>query len=131
MIRLTADVHRVMKGSCDFRIHVDEQVLLFGKLVVAGCNLCFDPGAELLTNDGVGDIDEPLPWDLVHVTIFRKVVVNKGDLPGSLEDASNAEILVLRSVEDLDVVALDATPTWLTNKDTYYLRLPVTRSLRK
>ena len=116
MIRLTADVHRVVKGSCDFRIHVDEQVLLFGKLVVAGGDLCFDPGAELFTNDGIGDVDEPLPWDLVHVSVFGKVIVDQGDLPGSLEDSSNAEILILRSVEDLDVVAFDAAPIWLTTK---------------
>ena len=71
MIRLTADVHRVVKGSCDFRIHVDEQVLLFGKLVVAGGDLCFDPGAELFTNDGIGDVDEPLYLFYINLRVFK------------------------------------------------------------
>ena len=95
VIELTTNVHAVVKSSGDRRIHVDQQVLLLGQLVVAGGDLRLDPGAELLTDDGVGDVDEPLPWDLVHVTVFREVVVDQGDLPGFLKDPSDAKILIL------------------------------------
>lgn len=131
MIGLTADVHAAVEGPGNLRIHIDQEVLLFGELLVSISNLRLDPGAEWFADDGVGDVDEPLPRDLMHVTVFREVVIDQRDLPGLIKDPSDAKILVLWSVEDLDVVALDTTPIWLTNKDTYYFRLPVTRSFRK
>ena len=87
MIKLTADIHTAVKSLCNFRIHIDQKVLLLGKLLVAIGDLCLDPSAELFTNDGVGNVDEPLTWNLVHVTVFGKVVVDHGHLSGLLEYA--------------------------------------------
>ena len=109
MIGLTTDVNTAVKSFGNLGIHVDQEVLLLGKLLVAIGNLRFDPGTEWFTNDGVDDVDEPLPWDLMHVTVFREVIIDQGNLPSLLKDANYVEIFVLRSVENLDVVAFDTT----------------------
>ena len=120
-----------MEGLGDIWIHLDEELLLLCQLLVADGNFISSPGAEWLPQDGVGDVDEPLTRNLVHVAVLRQIVVDPGVLSCLLEDALDAEGLVVGHVEDLDLVALDATADLDRVKGTYYLRLPVTRSLRK
>ena len=48
-----------------------------------------------------------------------------------LKDVGNAQVLILWGVEDLDIVTFDAKRFLKLMSETYYLRLPETRSLRK
>ena len=43
--------------------------MLLGELFVAVGDRLIDPRGERLAHDGVGDIDEPLPGDFVHVAV--------------------------------------------------------------
>lgn len=86
---------------------------------------------EWLSDDCINHIYEPLTWHFVHVTVFGKVVRNFWIFLGRLKYAGNVEVLIMRGVEHLDIVAFDATRLLETGLETYYLRFPVTRSLRK
>ncbi len=46
MIALTADVHAVLESLRDLWVHIDEQVLLLRKLLVATFNLVLDPAGK-------------------------------------------------------------------------------------
>ena len=131
LIQPTADVHAAVESLGNLGVHLDQEILLPSQVFVASCDLILDPGAEGLSDDRVGHVDEPLPRHLVHVAVFRKVVADLWGFPGALEYALNAEVLVLRDVEHLDVVALDAASILVRKAETYYLRLPVTRSFKK
>ena len=67
----------------------------------------------------------------MHIAVFRQVIVDSGVLSGCLKYLHYVEILVLRNIEHLDVIALDATRLLDTDTKTYNLRFPITRSLRK
>ena len=67
----------------------------------------------------------------MHVAVFWKVVADLWNFSGLLKHAFNAEVLILRDVEVLDVIAFDTARLLETETGTYYLRLPITRSLRK
>ncbi len=67
----------------------------------------------------------------MHVAVFWKVVADLWNFSGLLKHAFNAEVLILRDVEHLDVVALDAAPILDMDRETYNLRFPVTRSFKK
>ena len=120
-----------MEGLRNLWVHVDQKILLLCQFLVATDNLVLDPSGEGLSDDRVSHVYEPLARDLVYVTIFGKVVRDFRVLLGRLKYARNAEILVLRDVHDFHVVAFDAARFSETKASTYYLRFPVTRSLRK
>ena len=120
-----------MEGLGNLRVHLDEELLLLRQLFVASRDLVLDPAAEGGTENGVGDVDQPLARHLVHVAVLGEVVVDSWVLSGSLEDAFDAEVLVLWNVEDLNVVALDAKEGSVTRRYTYNFFLPITMSLRK
>ena len=67
----------------------------------------------------------------MHVAVIWEEAADLWRLPGLFEYAGDAQILVLRAIEHLDVVALDAASKLDMEWGTYYLRLPVTMSLRK
>ena len=53
----TADVDAVVECFCNFRIHVNQQVLLLSQLFVAIGNLFLDPGTEWLSCKRIGHVD--------------------------------------------------------------------------
>ena len=84
-----------------------------------------------MSDNRVSHVDEPLAWDLVHVTVLWKEFADLRCLPDLLEYAADAERLILWAVEHLDVIALDTASVLDMRDSTYYLRLPDTMSLRK
>jgi len=93
--------------SCNLRIHLDVEILLLGKILIAVDDFLFDPDTEWLSDDRVGQVDEPLSRHLVHVAIFWKEGADLRRLSGLFEYATYIERLVLRAVEHLDVIARD------------------------
>ena len=67
----------------------------------------------------------------MYVTVFGQVITDLRELSCLLKDVGNAQILILWGVEDLDIVTFDAKRFLKLMSETYYLRLPETRSLRK
>jgi len=104
---LTADVDGRVESLGNLRVHLDVELLLGRELFVAVFDLRPDPASEGLAEDGVGDVDEPLAGYLVHVPVFGQVVVDAVVLASLVENALDAEVLVLGAVEVLHSVALD------------------------
>ena len=92
-------------------IHLDKQLLLLSDLFIPENDFFLHPVTERLSNDCVNHVYEPLTWYFVHVTIVWKIVRNLRILPGSLEYALYAQILILRNVEYFDIIAFD-TAKW-------------------
>ena len=67
----------------------------------------------------------------MHVTVFWKVLVDRGVLPCCFKYLLNAKVLILWAVEYFDVVTFDARKRVIERKLTYYFLFPETRSLRK
>ena len=67
----------------------------------------------------------------MHIPILREVLMNLRMVFDFFEDVFCEEMFIVGYVEYLDVVALDATKLSAKRWGTYYLRLPVMRSLRK
>ena len=120
-----------MEGCSDHRVHLDEQVLLGSQVVVASLDDSGDPPGEGLAQHGVGDVEDPLAGSTADVAVFRQVVEDERVLASCLEDVLDAQLVILWAVEVLDVFAFDTSTAESRGRSTYYLRLPVSRSLRK
>ena len=63
--------------------------------------------SELLANEGVAHVNDPLARNLVHVTVIREVAFHPGILVCKLKNLLDVESLVLRASKVLDVIALE------------------------
>ena len=77
--------------------------------MIAVFDFALHPASKRFTKDGIGDIDEPLARHLVHITVFREVVVDSRVLPCLCKDTFDAEVLILGAVQILDCITLDTT----------------------
>ena len=129
--KLTADVDTTVECLRNLRVHLNEELLLLGELFVTTCNLILHPGFEWCTQNGIRDIDQPLAGNFMHVPVIWKIVTDPWVLLGCLEYTLNTQVLILWHIHDFDIIAVDATGGSVTWRFTYYLRFPMTRSLRK
>ena len=67
----------------------------------------------------------------MHIPFLREILVDLWMVLDFSENVFGEETLIVGHVEYLDVVALYATKLSAKRRGTYYLRLPVMRSLRK
>ena len=70
---LTADIHGVAEGSGNLRIELDHEVVLLGEVHVAASDHIGDPKSELLSDEGVDHVDDPLPRQPRDVAVVREV----------------------------------------------------------
>ena len=70
---LTADVGRVGKGCGNLWIEVDHKVTLLRKLLVAVFDLLRDPLSEVVAEQRIDHINDPLPWQLDDISFLRQV----------------------------------------------------------
>ena len=61
-LKLTADIVRVTKGGGDFGIKFYHEIVLFREVIVAILNLVGHPLSEVVSNDRIYYVDDPLPW---------------------------------------------------------------------
>ena len=131
MTALTANVDALLERCSNLWIHVNEQVLLLRKFLVAVGDFGANPSSKCIAHERICHVDEPLAGYLMHVTVIRQETADPRVLLCLLKDAFDAQVLILRDVEHLDIVTFDATRVLDINLITYYLRLPEIRSLRK
>ena len=91
-----------MEGLGNLRVHFNQKVSLLSELFISNFYFSPDPLAEALPYDCIDNIDQPLPRNLVHVPVFREVVINLWRLPCLRENADNVQRLILRDIEHLD-----------------------------
>ena len=63
--------------------------------------------SELLANEGVAHVNDPLAWNLVHVSVIREVAFHPSILVCKLKYLLDVQSLVLRAGKVLDVIALE------------------------
>ena len=78
------------------------------ELFISNFYFSLDPLAKALPYNCIDDIDQPLARNFVHVSVFREVVINLWRLPRLRKNTDNVQRLILRDVEHLDLVALNA-----------------------
>ena len=104
---LTADVSRVAKCGGNVRIKVDHEITLFGKPIVAVFDLLRDPLPEVVTAEGIDDIDDPLPWQLIHISLFWQVKLELVRTLAVLKDRGDGQRFVHGHVQMLCVLRFD------------------------
>ena len=67
---LTADVERAAECCCNLGIKLNHKILLLCKLLVAALDLLGDPLPQVVTNDGVDHVDDPLSRKLGYVSFI-------------------------------------------------------------
>ena len=70
---LTADVGRVGKRCGNLWIEVDHKVTLLRKLLVAVFDLLRDPLSEVVAEQRIDHINDPLPRQLDDISLLRQV----------------------------------------------------------
>ena len=96
------------EDRCNLRIHVYKHVLLSLDLVISLLHLRLDPFGELIANDGVDDVSDVLPGQLVHLFLDGEVLIHPGILAGELLHVFDGQALELGHVDMLDVCTFDA-----------------------
>lgn len=96
-----------MPGGCDFRVEVDHEVLLLGQLRIAGLDLGEDPVAEAVSEQGVGDVDDPLLRDLQQFLLDRHVLLEFLVVAHARHDIFQRQAFILRKVQVVDRRTLD------------------------
>ena len=91
----------------DFGIHLYEEILLLGELLMALTAHAVDPLGEGLLNQRVGHVEKKLPGQLVDVLRVGQVAQHVGMLAHALQDELDLERLVLGGGEVADAVLAD------------------------
>lgn len=89
------------------RIHGDHVVSLDGHTLVPSADLGVHPVLEVLPHDGVDDIRQISPAELLYLLAGRQGPLNVSIVLGECKDVLDGEALELRNVDDLDVVTVD------------------------
>ena len=96
---LTADVERAAECSCNLGVKLNHEFLLLCKLLIATLDLLRDPLPQVVTNDRVDHIDDPLSWKLGDVSFVGHVVLDLVYLHAKLKDALDRESQVARHMQ--------------------------------
>ena len=96
-----------MEGFDDFGVEVEDEVLLLREFHVPVRHCFRDPVCERSPDDCVRDVNDPLPRYLVHVSLVGQVLKYALILTSLLENIVDRKPFVLRTRQELDVVALD------------------------
>ena len=104
---LTADVERAAESSCDLGVKLNHEILLLCKLLVAALDLLRDPLPQVVTNDRVDHIDDPLSRKLGDVSFVGHVVLDLVNLHAKLKDALDRKPQVAGHVQVLRRLGLN------------------------
>ena len=104
---LTADVRRAAERGGNVRVKVDHEVPLLGKPFVTVLDLLRDPLPKVVAAEGIDDVDNPLPRQFVHVSLFWQVKSELIRPLAVLKDGVDGQGLVHGHVEMLGVLGFD------------------------
>ena len=104
---LTADIRRAAERGGNVRVKVDHEVPLLGKPFVTVLDLLRDPLPKVVAAEGIDDVDDPLPRQLGHVSLFRQVTLELLRTLAELKDGGDGQRLVHGHVQVLGVLALE------------------------
>ena len=105
---LTADVRRVPECGSDIRVQIDHEVTLLSQLFITVFDLLRDPLPEAVAAEGVDDIDDPLPRQLMHILLFWQVQPELFIALTVPKDGVDSQSLVHGHVQVLCLLRLEA-----------------------
>lgn len=91
----------------DFGIHLDEEILLLGELLMAVAAHAVDPVGKGLLYQREAHVEEELPGQLVDVPLVGQVPQHVAMAAHALQDELDLERLVLRSGEVANALLAD------------------------
>ena len=94
-----------MKGFENLWIKLQDQILLLGNLHVPIRDCVAYPFSKRSAYDCIGYVHDPLARYLVHVSVIRQILQHPIVLTGLLEDVMYGKALVLRTRQELHLVA--------------------------
>lgn len=106
-ILLTADGLRVVEGFGNFRVHLNVEVVLSNHRRVSFFDSGRDPLLELITDQGVCDVADPLSRQLVQVTFFWEEIGIHRVLLDLAPDLLDCQGLVVRHEDVVNGLADD------------------------
>ena len=106
-IELTAHHRGGHERLRDGRVQVEHEVVLGGDPVVPTADLLGDPALEVVADEGVDQVDDPLPREPADVALVGEVVVQDGVLLAGLEELLDREAFVVRYIYLLRLGLLD------------------------
>ena len=104
---LTAYIRRLLEGLSNLRIHVDQQIFLSSDLPVALLDLPLDPLAEVLADDGVADVDDPLLGQLRQLLVDWEELEHLRILLEELEDVLHGQSIILWDMQVCNILGLN------------------------
>ena len=98
---LTTDVERAAKSCSNFRIKFNHQLLLLCKLFIANFDLLRDPLPQVIPNDRVDHVNDPLSWKLGNIPDFRHIVLDLLHLHAEIKNTLYSESQVAWNMQIL------------------------------
>ena len=100
-------MRRGLEGSHDVGVHHDGELLVCNDLSVPRLNVLEHPVGKRLASQRVHNVDDPLAGEPHVVVLLREIICHLRILAGLLQELLEAEALVLRHREVLDLVAVE------------------------
>ena len=88
-------------------VHGDHVVALQGHPLISSFNLCIYPVLEILPHDGVNNISQICPAELLNLLARWQCPFNISIVLGKVEDVLDRQAFELWNVYDLDIVTVD------------------------
>ena len=96
---LTGDESRGLEDLEDLRIHEDLLCFLALGMLIPSFDKVMDPLFEVIAQESVEHVDQPLSWDLVQFSSVRKILVELWFFTELLHHLLDRERLIMRDVE--------------------------------
>ena len=99
------------EGGIDLWIHIDGEVLVLDDLGVTLVDLAVDPLFEDGTNDGVDNVGDVLPRQLLHLTLLRRQRPRHiWPVPGVVQHGLGGEAFEVGNLDGLNLRGFDPPP---------------------
>jgi hypothetical protein len=96
-----------VENSCNLRIHLDHVVALHSNPLVTSVDLGIDPVLKVLTDDGIDDVCQVGPAELLYLLAGRQGPFYLLVVLSEVEDVLDGQALKLGNYDDLHIVAGD------------------------
>ena len=90
-----------------FWVHVDQEIFLFCKPIVACIYLVIYPLAKVISDKGVANVNNPLPRTLWEFLFVWEIVEDNWVIIQELPNLAKRQTFILRNVEVLEVGIVD------------------------
>ena len=128
---LTTNVERIFEGFCYLRIKFNDQVVLGSNSAISISDYIGNPLPEVITDNCVNDIDNPLSRELANITLIRHMMTNLVVGHSLSKDILNREAIIEWNMQMLGHIRFEDYISVRNKKENLQLLTPLIKSLRK